>query len=95
MSTSIFQPFANKAHEGFLGHSFIASWVNLGAGTTTSNLKNNYSNVSVKWNGKLIEPKYTKDISSTEIRNRLKKNLKISNLVPKRLEKWLLEKKIY
>ena len=55
--TSIFQPFANKANEGFLGHSFIASWVNLGAGTTTSNLKNNYSNVSVKWNGKLIDTK--------------------------------------
>ncbi len=31
------------------------SWVNLGAGTTTSNLKNNYSNVSVKWNGDLID----------------------------------------
>ena len=55
--TSIFQPFANKAHDGFLGHSFIASWVNLGAGTTTSNLKNNYSNVSVKWNGELIDTK--------------------------------------
>ena len=55
--TSIFQPFANKAHEGFLGHSFIASWVNLGAGTTTSNLKNNYTNVSVKWDGKLIDTK--------------------------------------
>ena len=35
------------------------------------------------------------DISSTEIRDRLKKNLKISNLVPQHLEKWLLEKKIY
>ena len=45
--TSIFQPFSNKAHEGFIGHSFIASWVNLGAGTTPSNLKNNYSNISV------------------------------------------------
>ena len=55
--TTIFQPFANKAHEGFLGHSFIASWVNLGAGTTTSNLKNNYSNISVKWNGELIDTK--------------------------------------
>ena len=52
-----FQPFANKAHEGFLGHSFIASWVNLGAGTTTSNLKNNYSNISVKWNSELIDTK--------------------------------------
>ena len=35
------------------------------------------------------------DISSTEIRDRLKNNLKISNLVPQTLEKWLLEKKIY
>jgi len=55
--SSIFQPFSNKAHEGFIGHSFIASWVNLGAGTTTSNLKNNYSNVSVKWDGELIDTK--------------------------------------
>ena len=52
--TSIFQPFSNKAHEGFIGHSFIGSWVNLGAGTTTSNLKNNYSAVSVKWNDSLV-----------------------------------------
>ena len=64
MHTSIFQPFANKAHEGFLGHSFIASWVNLGAGTTTSNLKNNYSNVSVKWNGELVD---TRNIEPTKI----------------------------
>ena len=41
--SSIFQPYSNKAHDGFLGHSFVGSWVNLGAGTTTSNLKNNYS----------------------------------------------------
>ena len=53
--SSIFQPYSNKAHHGFLGHSFVGSWVNLGAGTTTSNLKNNYSNVSVKWNGELID----------------------------------------
>ena len=45
----IFQPYSNKAHDGFLGHSFIGSWANLGAGTTTSNLKNNYSSISVKW----------------------------------------------
>ncbi len=55
--SSIFQPFSNKAHEGFIGNSFIGSWVNLGAGTTTSNLKNNYSNVFVKWNGDLIDTK--------------------------------------
>src|SRR6056300_378919 len=52
--TSIFQPFSNKAHEGFIGHSFIGSWVNLGAGTTTSNLKNNYSDVSIRWDESLI-----------------------------------------
>lgn len=52
--SSIFQPFSNKSHEGFIGHSFIGSWVNLGAGTTTSNLKNNYDEISVKWNGSLI-----------------------------------------
>ena len=55
INSSIFQPYSNKAHEGFLGHSFIGSWVNLGAGTTTSNLKNNYSNVSVKWDGDLVD----------------------------------------
>ena len=53
--SSIFQPFSNKAHDGFIGNSFIGSWTNLGAGTTTSNLKNNYSNVSVKWNGDLVD----------------------------------------
>ena len=53
--SSIFQPFSNKAHDGFIGNSFIGSWANLGAGTTTSNLKNNYSNVSVKWNGDLVD----------------------------------------
>ena len=53
--SSIFQPFSNKAHGGFIGHSFIASWVNLGAGTTTSNLKNNYSNVLVRWDGELLD----------------------------------------
>ena len=51
----IFQPYSNKAHDGFLGHSFIGSWANLGAGTTTSNLKNNYSSISVKWDGELID----------------------------------------
>ena len=53
--SSIFQPFSNKAHEGYIGNSFIGSWANLGAGTTTSNLKNNYSNVFVKWDGNLVD----------------------------------------
>ncbi len=44
---SIFQGYANKYHEGFIGHSYIGSWVNLGALTTNSDLKNNYTAVKL------------------------------------------------
>ena len=40
---------SNKAHDGFLGHSYIGKWVNLGAGTTTANLKSTYGEVSVQY----------------------------------------------
>lgn len=39
---TIIAPWSNKQHEGFLGHSYIGSWVNLGAGSCNSDLKNNY-----------------------------------------------------
>jgi len=42
---TIFQGYANKAHEGHLGDSWIGEWVNLGAGTTNSNLLNTYTPV--------------------------------------------------
>lgn len=45
LSTSVFLGYANKSHEGFVGHSVIGHWVNLGAGTITSNLKNTYGEV--------------------------------------------------
>ncbi len=48
---TIFQGYANKQHEGFLGHSFLGEWVNLGAGTTNSDLKNNYKEVRVRLAG--------------------------------------------
>jgi UDP-N-acetylglucosamine diphosphorylase/glucosamine-1-phosphate N-acetyltransferase len=38
---------ANKTHDGFVGHSYLGRWVNLGAGTITSNLKNTYGTVSL------------------------------------------------
>lgn len=44
---TIFQGYTNKAHEGFLGDSYIGKWVNLGAGTTNSNLLNTYGPVVV------------------------------------------------
>lgn len=39
--------FTNKAHDGFLGHSYLGRWINLGAMTTNSDLKNNYGPVRV------------------------------------------------
>ncbi|MEI2718998.1 MAG: hypothetical protein V9E87_02465 [Gemmatimonadales bacterium] len=35
ISTTVFQGYANKSHDGFLGHSVVGEWVNLGAGTIT------------------------------------------------------------
>ena len=52
---SIFQGFSNKVHDGHLGNSFLGEWVNLGAGTTNSNLKNNYSSVKVNLGEEEIE----------------------------------------
>lgn len=46
VSTSVFIGHANKGHDGFIGHSILGRWVNLGAGTVNSNLKNNYSEVA-------------------------------------------------
>jgi UDP-N-acetylglucosamine diphosphorylase/glucosamine-1-phosphate N-acetyltransferase len=45
VSNSIIFGYSNKAHDGFLGHSVIGEWCNLGADTNTSNLKNSYENV--------------------------------------------------
>lgn len=42
-SSSIVLGYSNKGHTGFVGHSYLGRWVNLGALTTTSNLKNTYS----------------------------------------------------
>lgn len=47
VSASVFLGHANKGHDGFVGHSVLGRWVNLGAGTTTSNLKNTYGPVSL------------------------------------------------
>tara|TARA_A100001015_G_scaffold202270_1_gene225895 strand:+ start:185 stop:1438 length:1254 start_codon:yes stop_codon:yes gene_type:complete len=45
--SSIFHSYSNKSHTGFCGHSIIGEWVNMGAGTTISNLKNNYGTVRI------------------------------------------------
>jgi UDP-N-acetylglucosamine diphosphorylase / glucose-1-phosphate thymidylyltransferase / UDP-N-acetylgalactosamine diphosphorylase / glucosamine-1-phosphate N-acetyltransferase / galactosamine-1-phosphate N-acetyltransferase len=45
---TIFQGFANKAHDGYVGDSWVGEWCNLGAGTTTSNLLNTYGETIAK-----------------------------------------------
>ncbi|MEP6991754.1 MAG: putative sugar nucleotidyl transferase [bacterium] len=47
LSNAIFLGHANKGHDGFVGHSILGRWVNLGAGTITSNLKNTYGTVQL------------------------------------------------
>lgn len=51
---------SNKAHEGYLGDSYIGEWVNIGSGTTTSNLKNTYGTVRMEINGSYIDTKRNK-----------------------------------
>lgn len=48
ISTTVITGYTNKSHDGFVGHSVLGSWVNLGAGTITSNLKNTYGPVRVE-----------------------------------------------
>src|SRR5262249_8340957 len=52
---SILQGYSNKQHDGFVGHSYIGEWVNLGADTVTSDLKNTYGNISVPLHGTPID----------------------------------------
>lgn len=52
---SVFMPFSNKQHSGFIGHAYIGSWVNLGADTNCSDLKNNYSKIKVTLSGKEVD----------------------------------------
>jgi UDP-N-acetylglucosamine diphosphorylase/glucosamine-1-phosphate N-acetyltransferase len=47
LSNSIFVGHSNKGHAGFVGHSYLGRWVNLGALTTTSNMKNTYGPVQL------------------------------------------------
>jgi UDP-N-acetylglucosamine diphosphorylase/glucosamine-1-phosphate N-acetyltransferase len=55
IAASSFIGYANKSHDGFVGNSVIGHWVNLGAGTTTSNLKNTYGPVRLDLAGHQVE----------------------------------------
>ncbi len=55
VENSVIMPFTNKAHHGYVGDSYVGSWVNLGAGCNFSNLKNTYGNVRVLVGGKKVD----------------------------------------
>jgi UDP-N-acetylglucosamine diphosphorylase/glucosamine-1-phosphate N-acetyltransferase len=57
---SIIHGHSNKYHDGFLGHAYVGEWVNLGALTTNSDLKNDYSTVTVTSAGRAVDTRSTK-----------------------------------
>jgi len=52
---SIIHSYSNKQHEGYLGHAYLGQWVNLGADTNNSDLKNNYGTVKVYIDGEMVD----------------------------------------
>ena len=57
---SIVHGYSNKYHDGFLGHAYVCEWVNLGAMTTNSDLKNDYGTVECYLKGELVDTDDTK-----------------------------------
>jgi UDP-N-acetylglucosamine diphosphorylase/glucosamine-1-phosphate N-acetyltransferase len=57
---SVMHAYSNKYHDGFLGHAYVGEFVNLGALTTNSDLKNDYTDVEVILNGQKIDTHSTK-----------------------------------
>ncbi len=55
IESSIIQAYSNKQHEGFLGHSYIGEWVNMGADSNTSDLKNDYGSVRIYNDGLMVD----------------------------------------
>jgi glucose-1-phosphate thymidylyltransferase len=49
VEASVIEPYTNKQHHGFLGHSYLGSWINLGAGTCNSDLKNTYGTINMDY----------------------------------------------
>ncbi|MCU0959147.1 MAG: glucose-1-phosphate thymidylyltransferase [Pirellulaceae bacterium] len=54
VEASIIESYTNKQHHGFLGHSYLGAWINLGAGTCNSDLKNTYGEVKMDYAGRKV-----------------------------------------
>lgn len=55
IENSIIHSYSNKQHEGFLGHAYLGSWINIGASSNNSDLKNDYGKIKVLLNGNEID----------------------------------------
>jgi UDP-N-acetylglucosamine diphosphorylase/glucosamine-1-phosphate N-acetyltransferase len=75
----LFFGYSNKGHDGFLGDAVVGKWVNFGAGTSNSNLKNNYSSIRM-WSvargrfvdtGRMFAGLVMGDYSKTAVNTRL------------------------
>ena len=55
VEASVILPYTNKQHSGFLGHAYLGSWINLGADTNNSDLKNNYGNIKMYIDGEIVD----------------------------------------
>ncbi|MDG6933565.1 MAG: hypothetical protein JRN68_02595 [Nitrososphaerota archaeon] len=60
VEASIVSAYTNKAHFGYLGHSYVGEWVNVGAGAVTSDLKNTYGPIRVNSDGRRVDTGMTK-----------------------------------
>jgi UDP-N-acetylglucosamine diphosphorylase/glucosamine-1-phosphate N-acetyltransferase len=60
LEETIIQGYTNKYHLGFIGHAYIGEWINMGAATTNSDLKNTYGNVQVSTRSKNVDTGSTK-----------------------------------
>ncbi len=54
VEASVIESYTNKQHHGFMGHSYLGSWINLGAGTCNSDLKNTYGEVKMEYRGRRV-----------------------------------------
>ena len=54
VEASVIESYTNKQHHGFLGHSYLGSWINLGAGTCNSDLKNTYGEVKMEYGSRKV-----------------------------------------
>ena len=51
VESSVLLAWSNKHHDGFLGHAYLGSWVNIGAMTTNSDLRNDYKAITPSLEG--------------------------------------------